>query len=899
MANAFVKAQFMDPPGGPNSSAPLGAVKAGAGISISADGTISSTNSGGTISDIVATNGIQGGGQGPQVFVGLLPPTDSTIGGVRTISGSGISIDANGVIRSVASGNISAGIGISAQDLGAGSYRISLLTAGVADTSLGGVFVPPASGLTLASTGSLTLSPPAGTAIGGVKAGSGVTIGVDGTLDATGSGGTITGVGAGTGLGGGGSAGAVTLFLRPATSNTIGGVYPGENVTIDPDGRINVSDAALGVLTVSGNDPIFITGTSTNPVVNIQPASITQIGAVTLSSSTTSTSDSTAANSLAVKTVADVANAALPLAGGTMTGNITFNTGQTFPTVVPNSAYTSKGGILAGRSALPGDYALLGVGVNGQVLAANSATTLGLEWITAGTGTVTNVSGTAPIQVATGTTTPVISVSAASDTNAGVVQLESDPSSTSTITAPSSFALSVVNQVALNCLPKLGGTMSGDITFSATQTFPGTLPLAGGTMTGAITFNAGQTFPGVIAQGALSGTSPIVVGGTLSNPILSVSTATALALGVVRPDGTTITINGSGVISAAAGGSSLPLAGGTMTGDIVFAGTQTFPGVLPLTGGNLTGNLGINTPTPTYALHVGGDIGSYGPGNLWTMNATSGVAQIILQNNGINGTIIRDDPLGSTDIITFDSALRLGADGVEKIEIGVNGSIWLGGDILGGEPYVDIDGTTGQLRINGGTPGSLTFPLAAGTAGQVLATDGVGNAYWADSLSTGSLPLTGGTMTGDIVFAGTQTFPDTIANSLLTTTGDIIFASAASTPTRLGIGAAGTILAVNGGLPAYRTAIQLGLLTSAAAATTYAPLNSPTFTGPVIVNGGGAPGSNAFTISGGNLVLATTFTPSSSGDTGSTGEFSWDTDYLYICVSPNTWGRVAIDLTPF
>ena len=719
MTNSFTKAQFLSPPSTPTGPTPIGAVKAGDGVSISADGTISFTQGGGTISDIVCTNGIQGGGGTPQVFIGLLPPTTSTIGGVKTVTGSGISIDSDGVIRSTASAQIQAGIGIQATDLGLGAYQISLLTAGAASNGLGGVFVPlpTTSGLILGSNGQLTLSPPQGTGIGGVKAGSGVAIAPDGTLTATGSGGTITSVGAGTGLGGGGSTGAVSLFLRPATTNTIGGVYPGENVTVDPDGRINVSNAALGVLTVTGAAPVTITGTSTNPTVGVNPATTLTSGVVQLSNAINSTSEVLAASALAVKTAYDVAAAALPLAGGTMTGNIFFSGAQTFPTLIPNSAYSSKGGILAGQSATPGNYGLLSVGTNGQVLAANSASPFGLEWITAGAGTVTSVTGITPIQVATGTTTPVISVSAASDSAAGVVQLQPDPTNTSTLTVPSSFALSVVNQVALNCLPKTGGTMSGDIAFSGAQTFPGTLPLAGGTMTGAITFNAGQTFPGVLAEGALSGTSPIVVGGTLSNPILSVSTATALALGVVQPDGTTITINGSGVISAAAGAASLPLAGGTMTGAITFA--------------------------------------------------------------------------------------------------------------------------AGQL------------------------------------------------------------FPEVIANSLLTTTGDIIYASAASTPARLGVGAADTILASNAGAPAYRTAAQLSLLTTTDAALIYAPINSPSFTGPITVTSGGAVGSNAMTISGGNLVLATSFTPASSADTGSAGEIAWDATYLYICTSPNTWGRIAVDFTPF
>ena len=80
-------------------------------------------------------------------------------------------------------------------------------------------------------------------------------------------------------------------------------------------------------------------------------------------------------------------------------------------------------------------------------------------------------------------------------------------------------------------LPLAGGTMTGDIVFNSSQTFPGTLELDGGTMTGDITFNSGQTFPGT-----------------------------------------------------------LPLTGGTMTGDISFNSGQAFPGTLLLAGGAITGD---------------------------------------------------------------------------------------------------------------------------------------------------------------------------------------------------------------------------------------------------------------------------------------------------------------------
>lgn len=44
-----------------------------------------------------------------------------------------------------------------------------------------------------------------------------------------------------------------------------------------------------------------------------------------------------------------------------------------------------------------------------------------------------------------------------------------------------------------------------------------------------------------------------------------------------------------------------------------------------------------------------------------------------------------------------------------------------------------------------------------------------------------------------------------IAKTLTTTTGDIIYASSANTPARLGIGSAGQLLSVSGGVPAWTT----------------------------------------------------------------------------------------------
>lgn len=42
------------------------------------------------------------------------------------------------------------------------------------------------------------------------------------------------------------------------------------------------------------------------------------------------------------------------------------------------------------------------------------------------------------------------------------------------------------------------------------------------------------------------------------------------------------------------------------------------------------------------------------------------------------------------------------------------------------------------------------------------------------------------------------------------------------------------------------------------------------------------------------LTISTPKTPSSAADTGVTGEITWDNDYIYVCVATDTWKRVAI-----
>lgn len=92
-------------------------------------------------------------------------------------------------------------------------------------------------------------------------------------------------------------------------------------------GGVHWTTPASGtVLSVSVNAPLTVVSGTTNAVISIPDASTSVRGSVQLTDSTSTTSSTLAATATAVKSAFDLANAALPRTGGTITGEVVIGT---------------------------------------------------------------------------------------------------------------------------------------------------------------------------------------------------------------------------------------------------------------------------------------------------------------------------------------------------------------------------------------------------------------------------------------------------------------------------------------------------------------------------------------------------------------------------------------------
>lgn len=150
------------------------------------------------------------------------------------------------------------------------------------------------------------------------------------------------------------------------------------------DGAAWVASGATGDIEgVTATSPLTGGGTSGTVTVGIQSASTSQLGAVQLSDSTSSTSTSLAATANAVKTAYDLADGA-----------------------IAKSIVDAKGDVIAATAA--DTVSRLAVGANDTVLTADSSTATGLKWAAPASGGGMTLLSTTTLS---GATTTISSIS--------------------------------------------------------------------------------------------------------------------------------------------------------------------------------------------------------------------------------------------------------------------------------------------------------------------------------------------------------------------------------------------------------------------------------------------------------------------------------------------------------
>ncbi len=673
----------------------------------------------------------------------------------------------------------------------------------------------------------------------------GGTVNGSGTLTVTGpclfNGGTLAAPLTVNGTGGG----TFTNALLAGTFNgtaaldgaTVSGVLSGPTTSI---GNTLVSgNIGGGLLAVTGGT-LTLTGTSTNPTVNLAAGSglVDQTGGLDASSVLTNAGTLTVN---AADTITSLTNNAGTVNGAgtlTVTGPSLFNGGTLAAPLTLNGTGggTFANALLAGT--FNGTAALDGATVSGTL--NGPATSIGNTLVSGaiGGGSLAVNGGTLTL-TGTSTNTPVTVALGANLVDQGNL------SDTAAVTNAGHFSVNTADTIT--SLTNNAGTVNG----TGTLTVTGPTLFNGGTLATPLTVNgtSGGTFTNATIAGTFNGTAALdgaTVSGTLSG---------------------TTTSTGNTLVSGSIGGGSLNVTGGMLN----LTGTSTNN---PVTIGTLATLVDANGGLATTAALTNAGI--------LTVNSADTITSLANNAGTVNGTGTLN-VTGATIFTggTLAAPLTINGNGGGSFTNATIAGVFNGNTTSNGNTLVSGSIGGGSLNVAGGTlnltGSSINNPVTIGALATLVDANG-GLANTAAITNAGFLTVNA----ADTIATYLSNGSSLTGTGLLTTTSATLNTGSSVS----GYLSAGTLtsngaVAITGSATAASFSIASGVLTNTGTLAATVQLN---ITGGATLIAGGTQTYNLLTTSGagagtwqGNLNNPTTVAPGGAGATGTlavTGQFS-------------------------
>jgi len=291
------------------------------------------------------------------------------------------------------------------------------------------------------------------------------------------------------------------------------------------------------------------------------------------------------------------------------------------------------------------------------------------------------------------------------------------------------------------------------------------LPASGGTVTNVSALTLGTTGTDVSSTVANSTTTPVITLNiptasatnrgalsaadwtTFNNKLSSLPTASTTILGGVKVDGTTITINGSGVISSYQT-YTLPTASTTVLGGVKVDGTSITINGSGVISGASTYTLPTASTTVLGGVKVDGTtVVINGSGVISSVGANGTVTTVAVVNaNGFNATIANPTTAPNITLSTTVTGIIKG-----------NGTA-LSAAVAADFPTLNQDTTGTAAAANGLKSATTTVSVSGATApttGQVLTATNGTTATWQTPSSGYTLPTASTTVLGGVKIDGT------------------------------------------------------------------------------------------------------------------------------------------------